>query len=100
MARAVVEGICRGTHLVEHGDEQIVQWCILRVLDVTTRTNQTTTASSQQDGQVFVVVLVAVADATAVNDYGIVEQRAVAFSSRFHFLKDVRELLDVERVDL
>ena len=54
----------------------------------------------QQDRQVVVVVAVAVADAAAVDDHAVVEQRAVAFLDRLQLAEQVGELLDVEAVDL
>ena len=44
VARAIVEYICRGTNLVEHGHEQVVQRRIFRVLDMTTGANQPATS--------------------------------------------------------
>ena len=46
------------------------------------------------------VVAVAVADAAAVDDHGVVEDRAVALADRLQLAEEVGELLDVELVDL
>ena len=45
-------------------------------------------------------VLVAVAEAAAVDDHRVVEQRPVAIGRGFQLLQKVREALDVEAVDL
>ena len=54
----------------------------------------------QQDRQVVVGVGVAVADAAAVDDHAVVEQRAVALGDRLQLLEQVSQLGDVELVDL
>ena len=56
--------------------------------------------AGEEDGQIVVVVAVAVADAAAVDDHGVVEEGPVAFADRFELAQQVSELLDVESVDL
>src|SRR5439155_6913928 len=56
-------------------------------------------ATGDQDREVVVVVLVAVADAAAVEHHRALEQVRVAFLRLEELLQQVRELLDVEAVD-
>ena len=52
-----------------------------------------------QHGEILVVVLVAIADAAAVDDHAVVEQGPVAFANGFQLLKNVGELLGVKAID-
>ena len=43
---------------------------------------------------------VAVADAAAIHNHRVIEQRAFTFANRFHLLQQVTQLLDLEAIDL
>ena len=57
-------------------------------------------AAGDQDRQIRVKVLIPVADAAAVQNHGVVEQRAIPVRSGLQLLQEVREELYVKRVDL
>ncbi len=58
-------------------------------------------AAGENDRQIGMAVRVAIAQATAINDHGVIEQRfAVAVFRLAHALEEVGELLGVELVDL
>ena len=56
-------------------------------------------AARDDDGQGIVIVLIAVAHAAAVEDHGMIEQRAVAVCGRTQFLDEVRQQAGVVAVD-
>ena len=58
-----------------------------------------TAVTGEQHGKIVVIVPVAVADATAIDNHAIVQERALALLHRFEFLQKVGELRDVEPVD-
>ena len=53
----------------------------------------------QQNRQVVVAMQIAVADAAAVNDHRMIEQRAVAVRCRLELVEEVCKLGDVKSVD-
>ncbi len=52
-------------------------------------------AAGQQHRQIVVVMAVAIANAAAVNDHGVIEQGAIAIGRGFHLLQESSELLHV-----
>ena len=50
-------------------------------------------AAGKQNRQIVVIVAVAIADAAAVNDHGVIKERAIAIGRGFHLLQEVGELL-------
>ena len=65
-----------------------------------TRCNRAAAPTGQQNGQIVVVVPVAVANGAAVNNHAVVEQRSFAFLDGFHFAQETRELLHVKMIYL
>ena len=55
--------------------------------------------AGHQDRKVFVVVAVAIAKATAVNDHAVVQQRTVAFTNGLQSPQQIRKLFHMEAVD-
>src|SRR5947207_379573 len=62
LAGAVANALGRHAHAVEHGEVEIGHRRFSLQLDVATRSQRAATATGQQDGQVVVVVAVAVPD--------------------------------------
>ena len=56
--------------------------------------------AGQENGQVIVIMAVAVADATIVDDHRVVQERVLALANGLELAQEVRELLNVEAVDL
>ena len=59
-----------------------------------------TAAAGDEDGEVLVIVAVAVADAAAEEDQGVVQEGAFAIAGVGEPLNEATEPLDVEAVDL
>ena len=98
---AVSDGFGVDAHAVQEGEEQIVEGRILRESEVLALLfKRSRAAARQQDRQVIVVMAVAVADACAVDDHGVVEQGAVGFVDAVQLLQEIGDLLRVEFVDL
>src|SRR5688572_16252841 len=56
-------------------------------------------AAHQQRRQIVVLVAIAVTDAAAVDDYGVIEQRALGVLGRLHLAQEVTQHLDVVLID-
>ena len=92
----------RDSNLVQHGQEEVRHRGLVgdREREVTTALERTAGAARDQARQVHVVVDVAVAQAAAVENHRVIEQRAVAVVRVAHSLQEVAEQLDVVLVDL
>ena len=99
LACAVAQSICRETHAVEHGEEQVVEGRILWINHVPTGVDPTRTAPRQKDRKIVVVVAVAITNRTAVNDHRVIENCAVSFFHRIKFFEEVSELRDQVSID-
>jgi hypothetical protein len=78
---------------------QARQGRVFRADEVSAGFDAALTATGQQDWQVLFDVAVAVFHARAVHHDRVVQQAAVAFIDRFHFLQHAREHFDVPAAD-
>jgi len=77
-------------HAIEQGQVQIVHGSLSAIRDV-----PAARLAGKQDWKIIVLVLIAVAQAAAVDDLGMIEQRAVAIGNGFQLAEEIRELLHV-----
>ena len=87
------------THRLKHAEVKIVERGFRWELQVAAGGDSPTAASRQNNGQVVVVVTIAVANRTSVNDQAMVEQAAFPVGSFFELLQKVGKLLAKELVD-
>src|SRR5579884_1381510 len=99
-ACAVADGLGMNAHTVEQGEEQVRHRGSVRVVQMTPRFDRARALAGQQDRQVVMVVAVAIADARAVDDHRIIEQRTLALADGLHLFQQVGQLGDMEAVDL
>src|SRR5579872_5843201 len=99
-ARAIADFVDRDTHSVKHGHEKIRHRGFGGVLYVAAWFKSSAAAAGQHGRKIFVQVAVAITEAAAVDDHGMIEQGSVAVLSRFQLREEVGELVDVEAVDL
>lgn len=97
----VAEALGIDAELVEHAHVEVGKRDLFAEIDVTAGTKGTAGISTYDDGEIAVTVTVAIGNATAVNDHGIVEEGLpIDILGRLHFLHEVSQLLDVKLVDL
>src|SRR5688500_197302 len=96
---AVADLVHRRAHLVEYGEQQVRHRRVRCVADVAVTLQPSRRAADEHDRQRVVVVLVAVAQAAAVQHHRVVEQVAVAVGRRLQPLEEVGEHLHVVAVD-
>ena len=63
-------------------------------------TERSAAAARQHQRQVSVVVGIAIAKPTAVRDHRVIKQRSIAIGRRLQLFQQIRELFDVETIDL
>src|SRR5579883_3422890 len=95
---AVAVSIDCNAHAVEHREVQVVERLLI-VFQVPAGLDRAAAPAGQEDGQVVVVVAVAVADPAAVNDHDMVQQGSAGLAGRRELPQQVGDLLDVETVD-
>src|SRR5262245_8384531 len=96
LAGTVTQPVHMNIHAVQHAQEQIRQRRFPPVNNVPPRFQRAAALAGDEDGQVVVVVPVAVAVAAAVDEHALVEQRAVAFANGLQLGQEIRELRDME----
>src|SRR5581483_9588566 len=79
-AGAVAEAVDADAHALEHGQVQVGDGRIARIADMTVRAERSASLACEENGEVVVVVAVAVEVARAVENHAVVEQRALAFA--------------------
>src|SRR6185295_17785687 len=84
---------------VHHRQEEAVERLALHLQEAAAR-DRAAALAGEQDGQVVVVVAVAVGQRAAVDDHGVVEDRALLLLDRLQLLEEAGEELDVVLVDL
>ena len=65
-------------HAIEQGQVQIVHGCFSRIRDVLAAG-----LAGEEDGEIIVLVLIAIAQAAAVDDLRVIEQSTVAIRNGF-----------------
>ena len=99
-SRAVAQSLGWRSDAIQHRKEKIRHRRLTFELDVTPALNRPATTTREQDGQVVVVVPVAIAQAGAIDDHAVVEQAPLPFLDRFQLVDEVGELRRVEPVYL
>lgn len=86
---------------IEHAQVEVCKRHVLAEIDVAAGLEGAATVAGEYDGQVVVIVAVAIGNTAAVNDHRVVQQGfPVHIFCGLHFLKKVGELPEVEFVDL
>src|SRR5262245_25796023 len=96
---AIAEFLGRDAQPVQQGEEEVGHRRSLGILNVSSGLEAVIAAPQDDHRQIFVAVQIAVAEAAAIDDHAMIEQRAVAFSNRFQLPDEVGELFDVVAVD-
>jgi len=99
LADAVTEIFYRDTELVEECQVEVGKRRLPGVPEMAPAFDLPGRASRHQNGQVRVQVIIAVADAAAVNNGNMVEKRSIAIGSGAQFAQEIGELLHVIVVD-
>src|SRR5437879_1811574 len=81
-AGGIAKGFGADAHAVQHGHEEVVHRRVVRILNVAAGLDGARALACEEDRQVIVVVAVAVAQARAVDDHGVVQHRAVVLFDR------------------
>src|SRR5438132_784944 len=71
----IADGIDVDLHAVEHRHPEVVERRVLVVTNMTAGLDRAATAAGQEDGEIVVVVGVAVGVTAAVGDHAVVEER-------------------------
>src|SRR6266487_1452975 len=80
---AVTDALSGDTHPVQHGEVEVGHRRLLVEFDVATRSQGAAATPGHENGQVVVVVTVAVADRAAINNHAVVEQCPFGFLHGF-----------------
>ena len=94
----VAEGFALDVHAVQQGDVEIRHRRFRGIDDVASGLDAACSVTGQDHRQMIVLMAVAVAQAAAVDDHGMIEQRAVAVFCGFQFAQEIGELLHVDSV--
>src|SRR5207244_12096522 len=84
----------------ENDQIDVSERCALVITEVPTAIDVPDAAASQDNRQIFIGVQVAVRDARALDDHGVIEHRAVAIASRPQFIQVISEYPDMIRIQL
>ena len=68
-------------------------------MDMPTRVDGTTTGARKQNGQIQIIVGVAVTERTTVEDHRVVQEVSVGFLDRSQFIEEVRQMCHVMVID-
>ena len=99
-ARAVAKAVFMDAELIQHGKVEVGHRGFEVVAKVTAGLEGAAGFAGEEDGEVFVVVAVAVADSGAVKNHAVVQKAAISFGDGFEALQDVGDLAGVELVDV
>jgi hypothetical protein len=99
LARTVADLLRTYARHIEHAEKKVRHRRAFFVTNMTAAFDFVSGATREQCWQVMMLVTVAVADAAAVYDQGVVQKRAFAVLSRLHLLQEVTEHLNVMLVD-
>ena len=97
---AVAQRVDGGNGVVEQGEIEVVERRLGFEFEVPVGLDGAAAVAGEEDGQIVVIVAVAVADAAAVDEHRAIEERRFALADRLEPGEEVGELLDVKAVDL
>src|SRR5262245_20866316 len=79
---------------------QVPDWRADREMQMpTTCLDFARSSAKQRQWQIELVMQITITEAATIKNHGVVEQRSVTIASRSHFFKEVRQQLNVERID-
>lgn len=97
----VSEAFLIHAELVEHAEVEIGQRNVISEFHVSAGLEGTTAVSGKDDGQVVMVVAVSIRNPAAIHDHRVVQERfSIDILGGFHPFEEIRELGEVEFVDL
>ena len=83
---AVAKAVFMDAELIQHGEVKVGHRGFKVVAKVTAGLKGAAGSAGEEDGEVFVVVAVAVADSGAVEDHAVVQKATVSFGDGFEAL--------------
>ncbi len=89
-----------GIDTIQEREPQVIERRLFLGNDVPARLDRAAGAASDKNRKIVVIVGVAVPEAAAVGDHGLIQQRAIPFAGRFQLVEQVRQALGVELIDL
>jgi len=100
LSRAIADALGRDADTLEHRKEEVGHWRFLAEFHVTTGVQDSAAFAGKQDGQIIMIVCVAIANGAAINDHAIVQERSFPFTNGFQFFKKISKVGHVEAIDL
>ena len=100
MPLAIAEFLQVDFHTIEQRQPQIADRRFLREYHVPTGLERARTAAGHEDGQVLMIVRVAIMDAASVSDHRMVKQRSWPLLNRLELGQEVSQLLGMKDIDL
>ena len=95
-ARAVAKAVFADAELIQHGEVEVGHRGFEVVAEVASGLKGAAGFAGEEDGEVFVVVAVAIADSGAVEDHAVIQKAAVSFGDGFEALQNVGDLAGME----
>ena len=84
--RAVAESICANADLVKHPEVEVAKRGVFRVAPVPGFRNFSACFTEHEDGQVIVIVSVAIGDTATVDDHRAIQQGFAVFLDGFELI--------------